>query len=71
MSKNATIVRWVPVLMLEGPDLELSITTSFYERLPGSFATSSEAIDAAQAAMEQRPDAIGCSAKRLEVPHGL
>ena len=66
MSKNTSIVRWVPVLMLEGPDLEPGITTSFYERLPGSFTTSSEAMDAARAVAAQRADAIGYSTKRME-----
>lgn len=71
MNKILTpMVRWVPVLMLEGPDLEPGISTSFYERLPGSFATSGEAMAAAYAVISQRPDAIGYSAKRVEVPHG-
>ena len=63
-------VRWIPLLMLEGPDLEPGISTSSYERLSGSYATSSEAMAAAQAVVDQRPDAIGCAAKRMEVPHG-
>lgn len=68
MNKKLTTIsaRWVPVLMLEGTDLEPGISTSFYERLPGSFATSSEAMAAAAAAIVQRPDAIGYSAKRVE-----
>lgn len=63
--------RWVPVLMLAGPDLEAVISTSFYERLPGSFATAAEAVATAWEAQRKRPDAIGASAKREEVPHGL
>lgn len=66
MSKNTSTVCWVPVLMLEGPDLEPGISTSFYERLPGSFATSTEAMTAARSAINVRPDAIGYYAKRLE-----
>ena len=62
-------VRWIPVLMLEGPDLEPSISTSFYERLPGSFGTSGEAMQAAEAAARHRPEALGFSVKRLEVSH--
>lgn len=71
MNKNLTpMVRWVPLLMLEGADLEPGISTSFYECLSGNYATSSEAMAAAQAVADQRPDAIGCAAKRMEVPHG-
>lgn len=71
MNKNLTpMVRWVPLLMLEGPDLEPGISTSCYECLSGTYATSSEAMAAAQAVADQRPDAIGCAAKRTEVPHG-
>lgn len=64
-------IRWIPLLILEGPDLEPGISTSFYERLPGSFATSTEAMDAAEAALRKRPDAIGYSAKRVEVSHAV
>lgn len=63
-------VRWVPLLMLAGPDLEPGFSTSSYERLSGSYATSSEAMAAAQVVADQRPDSIGCAAKRMEVPHG-
>lgn len=63
-------VRWVPLLMLAGPDLEPGFSTSSYECLPGGYATSAEAMHAAQAVADQRPDAIGCAAKRMEVPHG-
>ena len=66
-----TTARWVPVLMLEGPDLEPGISTSFYERLPGLFCTSSEAMAAAHAAMGKRPDALSYCAKRVEVSYGL
>lgn len=63
--------RWVPALMLEGPDLDPGITTTFYERLPGSFDTAAEAMAAAWSALCKRPDAIGYYARRVEVPHGL
>jgi len=68
---TATQVQWVPVLVLEGAPLPDGITTSYLERLPGVFDTPSQAMYAAQAALSLRPDAIGYSAKRLEVPHGL
>lgn len=72
MSQNSiTTVRWVPVLVLEGPPLPDGITTSYLERLPGAFDTPSQAMDAAQAALRLRPDAMSYSAKRLEVPHVL
>ncbi|MEG0052863.1 MAG: hypothetical protein RR928_16310 [Comamonas sp.] len=64
-------IRWMALLILEGPCLEPGISTSFYERLPGSFHTADEAMDVAQDAADKHPDAIGCSAKRMEVPHGL
>jgi hypothetical protein len=67
----ATLIRWVPCLLLEGVSLSDGITTSYPERLPGSFETCAEAMDAAAAAMRTRPDAIGYSAKRTEVSHGL
>ena len=68
---TATKVQWVPMLVLEGEALPDGITTSYLERLPGAFDTPSQAMDAAQAALRLRPDAMGYSAKRLEVPHGL
>lgn len=61
--------RWVPVLMLAGPDLEVVISTSFYERLPGSFDTAAEAMAAAWSALCKRPDAISYYARRVEVMH--
>ena len=66
-----TTARWAPLLILEGPDLEPGISTSFCERLPGLFHTSSEAMAAAHAAMGNRPDALSYCAKRMEVPNGL
>lgn len=72
MSQNSiTTVRWVPVLVLEGAPLPDGIATSYLERLPGAFDTPSQAMDAAQAALRLRPDAMSYSAKRLEVPHVL
>lgn len=72
MSQNSiTTVRWVPVLVLEGPPLPDGITTSYLERLPGAFDTPSQAMDAAQAALRLRPDAMSYSAKEMEVLHGL
>ena len=64
---TATPARWVPLLVLAGYDLEPGISTGFYERLPGCFRNPGEAMDAAEQAARQRPDAIGCSAKRVEV----
>ena len=69
LCQKQTAIRWIPLLILEGPDLEPGISTSFCERLPGSFTTSTEAMDAAEAALCKRPDAISYGAKRVEVPH--
>jgi len=60
-------IHWVLVLILEGPDLEPGIGTSFYERLSGSFETAAEAMAVAWNALCKHPDAISCSAKRVEV----
>lgn len=65
---GAHMVRWIPLLILEGQELEPGLSSSVYERLPGSFATSTEAMGAAEAALRKHPDAIGYSAKRVEVP---
>lgn len=57
--------QWVPCLVLEDKPMQKGITTCHLERLPGVFDTSREAMDAAEKAARQRPDAIGCSAKAL------
>lgn len=63
--------QWIPCLLLEGHPTACGITTSYPERLPGLYDTSAQAMAAAEAAIHQRPDAIGISAKRLEAEHGL
>lgn len=63
--KRASI-RWIPLLILEGPGLEPGITTSVYERLPGSFCKAGEAMDAAEKVADQRLGAVDYSAKRVE-----
>ena len=68
---TAKQVKWVPCLLVEGEPLPDGITTTSYERLPGLFKTSDEAMDAGEAAIVLRPDAVGYSAVRVEVPHGL
>lgn len=58
---------WIPALLIPGPDLEDGITQSFAEPLPGSFATSREALEVAVVAvvaLGERPDAMGATAKR-------
>lgn len=60
--------QWAPCLLLEGQPTACGITTSYPERLPGLYDTSAQAVAAAEAAIHQRPDAIGISAKRVEVP---
>lgn len=69
MSKAITTVQWVPCLLLEVGRL-LDDTTNYLLRLPGAFNTQREALDAAEKLSCQRPDAIGYSAKRVEVPDG-
>lgn len=66
-----TKVHWVPCLLLDGEPLPCGITTSYPERLPGLYNTSAQAMAAAESAIHQRPDAIGISAKRVEVPDGI
>lgn len=65
---TATKEQWVPCLLLEGLPTACGITTSYAERLPALYDTPAQAMAAAEAAANQRPDAIGCSAKRVEVP---
>ncbi len=65
--QKQAVIRWVSVLILEMPDLEPGISTSFCERLPGSFATFAEAMGAACETQRNRPDVIGVLAERVEV----
>ena len=60
-------LQWAPCLLLVGQPTACGIATSYPERLPGLYETSTQAITAAVAFMHQRPDAIGVSAKRVEV----
>ena len=69
MSTAITIIQWAPCLLLEGESLPDGISTSYAERLPGVFSTAREAMDAASMALALRPDAVGYTAKRLEVAH--
>ena len=62
-----TKVNWVPCLLIPGEPLPDGITTSNYERLPGLFASSAEAMAAAHEVIATRPDAIGYCAKRVEM----
>ncbi len=64
---TAIKIQWVPCLVLEGEPLPDGITTSHLERLPGAFDTQLGAIGVAEKAARQRPDAIGYSAKFVEV----
>lgn len=64
---QTSTVQWIPCLVLEGDPLPDGITISHYERFPGLFKTSGEAMDAGEVAIATRPDAIGYSAKRVEV----
>ncbi|UUE92490.1 hypothetical protein [Comamonas thiooxydans] len=60
-------VQWFPFLDLQGEPLPDGATASYQELLPGSFDTSAQAMAAAVAAIDQRPEAIGISVKRVEV----
>ena len=62
---------WIACLLKEAQPLPDGITTTSYERLPGLFKTSDEAMDAGEAAIVLRPDAVGYSAVCVEVPHGF
>lgn len=66
-SKNetATKVQWGPCLLLEGEPLPDGIATSYYERLPGAFDTTREAMEAAEQEARKRPDAIGYTAHQF------
>ena len=64
---NNTTVRWIPALLIEGEPLECGITQSVIERQPGLFATSREALAAAVRLLPQRLEAIGATAKCVEV----
>ena len=64
---STTKKQWAPCLLLEGQPTACGITTSCPERLPGLYDTSALAMAAAEEAASQRPDAIGISAKRVEV----
>lgn len=64
-------VVWVPCLLIDAGPLPCGIETSHQERLPGAFDTQREAMEAAEKLARQHPDAIGYSAKRVEVAYGL
>lgn len=68
---STTKEQWAPCLLLEGQPTACGISTRYPERLPGLYNTSAQAMAAAEAAIHQRPDAIGISAKRVEVPDGI
>lgn len=59
--KQASTVQWIPCLLLDG------MTVGHQERLPGFYDTPAQAMAAAEAAIQQHPDAIGISTKRVEV----
>jgi hypothetical protein len=59
------VVRWVPVLHIEGAPSPGRIDTSTFERLPGTFLTPGEAMAVSKAALDHRADAIGVSAQRV------
>ena len=63
-ARAGVAARWIPALLIPGPDLEDGITQSFAEPLPGSFATSREALEVAVVALGERPDAMGATANR-------
>lgn len=65
--KQTSIVQWIPCLLLEGALLLDGMTVGYQERLPGFYDTPAQAMAAAEAAIQQHPDAIGISTKRVEV----
>ena len=62
----ASIVMWNAILLV-GADSLTGEAGKHFESLPGLFATSCEAMDAAEAAMLQRPDALMAYACRVVV----
>lgn len=56
---TTTNAQWAPCLMLEH--------SIYPERLPGLYDTHAQAMAVAEVAAHQRPDAVGISAKRVEV----
>ena len=64
---QTSTVQWIPCLRVQWHPMPGGIATTCTERLPGSFDTHHEAMEAAENLAHQRPDAIGISAKRVEV----
>lgn len=64
MIEEATAARWVPALLIPGPDLEPGISQSFAERQPGDYTTADEAMNAALALLKDHPEAVGATALR-------
>lgn len=65
--KQTSTVQWIPCLLLEGVPLLDGMTVGYEERLPGFYDTPAQAMAAAEAAIQQHPDAIGVSTKRVEM----
>ena len=63
-------VHWLACLMLEAEPQPDGMTTSRYERLPGLYNTSDEAMAVAELAARACPEAIGYSAVRVGERHG-
>lgn len=61
-------VVWEAFLMVESVSSPSGMTT---EPLSRVFASSGEAMEAAEKLAQMRPEVMGCSVKRVEVAHGL
>ena len=65
---STTKTKWAPCLLVQWHPMLGGISTTCTKRLPGAFDTPREAMEAAEKLSRQHPEAIGCSAKRVEVP---
>ncbi|WP_338497610.1 hypothetical protein [Delftia tsuruhatensis] len=71
MFANNTAIRWISCVVLQGELTASGLLSSYIEHLPGNFATSAEALAAAEKFAHERQDVIGCSAKRTEAFYGI
>lgn len=68
---STTKTKWAPCLLVQWHPMPGGIAATCAKRLPGAFDTPREAMEAAEKVALLRSDAMGYSAKRVEVTHGL
>lgn len=64
---STTKTKWAPRLLVQWHPMSGAISTTCTKRLPGTFDTQREAMEVAEKAARRHPEAIGYSAKRVEV----